>query len=90
MEHHDKPALTKRLNRIEGQVRGVSRMVEEGRYCIDILTQVKAIKAALGRFETEMLQGHLSHCVEDALLSDDREAQRRKIAEIVALLDRAG
>lgn len=89
MHHHDKPALTKRLNRIEGQVRGVSRMVEDGRYCIDILTQVRAIKAALNRFESEMLKGHLSHCVEDAIVSGDREEQRRKIEEIIALLDRA-
>jgi len=90
MQHHDKPALTKRLNRIEGQVRGVSRMVEEGRYCIDILTQVRAIKAALGRFESEMLKGHLSHCIEDAIVSGDREEQRRKAAEVIALLERAG
>ncbi len=90
MHHHDKPALTKRLNRIEGQVRGVSRMVEDGRYCIDILTQVRAIRAALGRFESEMLKGHLSHCVEDAIVSGDPAEQRRKIEEIVALLDRAG
>ncbi len=89
MHHHDKPALAKRLNRIEGQVRGVSRMVEDGRYCIDILTQVRAIKAALNRFESEMLKGHLSHCVEDAIVSGDREEQRRKIEEIIALLDRA-
>lgn len=90
MYHHDKPALTKRLNRIEGQVRGVSRMVEDGRYCIDILTQVRAIKAALGRFENEMLKGHLSHCVEDAIVSGDPAEQRRKIEEIIALLDRVG
>ena len=88
MHHHDKPALTKRLNRIEGQVRGVSRMVEDGRYCIDILTQVRAIKAALGRFENEMLKGHLSHCVENAIVSGDPAEQRRKIEEIIALLDR--
>lgn len=90
MHHHDKPALTKRLNRIEGQVRGVSRMVEDGRYCIDILTQVRAIKAALGRFEAEMLKAHLDHCIEDAIVSGDREEQRRKAAEIIALLERAG
>lgn len=90
MEHHDKPALAKRLNRIEGQVRGVSRMVDEGRYCIDILTQVRAIKAALNRFEAEMLKGHLNHCVEDAIVAGDPEEQRRKIAEIITLMERAG
>jgi len=88
MQHHDKPALAKRLNRIEGQVRGVARMVEEGRYCIDVLTQVRAIKAALGRFESEMLKGHLDHCIEDAIVAGDREEQRKKAAEIIALLER--
>ena len=90
MEHHDKPALTKRLNRIEGQVRGVSRMVDEGRYCIDILTQVRAVKAALNRFEAEMLKEHLNHCIEDAIVAGDPDEQRRKVAEIIALMDRTG
>lgn len=89
MDHHDKPKLLNRLNRIEGQVRGVGRMVEEGRYCIDVLTQVRAIRAALGRFESEMLKGHLNHCIEDAIVSGDIEEQRRKAAEIIQLLERA-
>lgn len=89
MEHHDTSALTKRLSRIEGQVRGVSRMVEDGRYCIDILTQVRAVKAAMARFESEMLKGHLNHCIEHAIVAGDREEQRRKAAEIIALLERA-
>ena len=89
MDHHDKPRLLNRLNRIEGQVRGVARMVDEGRYCIDVLTQVRAIRAALGRFESEMLRGHLIHCIEDAIVSGDVEQQRRKAAEIIELLERA-
>ena len=89
MDHIEKPKLLNRLNRIEGQVRGVGRMVEEGRYCIDVLTQVRAIRAALGRFESEMLKGHLNHCIEEAIVSGDVEQQRLKAAEIVALLDRA-
>jgi len=89
MEHHDKPKLLNRLSRIEGQVRGVSRMVEDGRYCIDILTQVRAVRAALGRFESEMLDGHLRHCIEDAVVSGDVNEQRRKAAEIIELLKRA-
>lgn len=89
MDHHDTPRLLNRLNRIEGQVRGVGRMVEEGRYCIDILTQVRAIRAALGRFESEMLKGHLNHCIEDAIVSGDIAQQRIKAAEIIALLERA-
>jgi DNA-binding FrmR family transcriptional regulator len=88
MEHHDKPKLLNRLSRIEGQVRGVSRMVEDGRYCIDILTQVRAVRAALGRFESEMLDGHLRHCIEDAVVSGDETEQRRKAAEIIELLKR--
>ncbi|WP_298742839.1 metal-sensitive transcriptional regulator [uncultured Brevundimonas sp.] len=90
MDHHDKPRLLNRLNRIEGQVRGVGRMVEEGRYCIDVLTQVRAVRAALGRFESEMLKGHLNHCIEDAIVSGDVEEQRRKAAEIIQLVERAG
>ena len=89
MHHDDKPGLLNRLNRIEGQVRGVGRMVEEGRYCIDVLTQVRAIRAALGRFESEMLKGHLNHCIEDAITSGDVAEQRRKAAEIIQLLERA-
>ena len=89
MQSHDKPKLLNRLNRIEGQVRGVGRMVEEGRYCIDVLTQVRAVRAALGRFETEMLKVHLDHCIEDAIVSGDVEQQRRKAAEIIQLLERA-
>ena len=89
MNHHDKPRLLNRLNRIEGQVRGVGRMVEEGRYCIDVLTQVRAIRAALGRFESEMLGGHLNHCIEEAITSGDVAEQRRKAAEIIQLLERS-
>ena len=89
MNHDDRPGLLNRLNRIEGQVRGVGRMVEEGRYCIDVLTQVRAIRAALGRFESEMLRGHLNHCIEDAITSGDVGEQRRKAAEIIQLLERA-
>ena len=89
MLHDDKPGLLNRHNRIEGQVRGVGRMVEEGRYCIDVLTQVRAIRAALGRFESEMLRGHLNHCIEDAITSGDVAEQRRKAAEIIQLLERA-
>jgi DNA-binding FrmR family transcriptional regulator len=89
MDHHDKPKLQNRLSRIEGQVRGVARMVEEDRYCIDILTQLRAVKAALGRVETELLRGHLSHCVEGAIISGDKDEQRKKAAELIELLERS-
>jgi DNA-binding FrmR family transcriptional regulator len=84
-----KPKLLNRLSRIEGQVRGVARMVQEGRYCIDILTQVQAARAALAKVETELLRDHLGHCIEGAIVSGDKAEQRRKAAELVELLERA-
>ena len=89
MDRENKPRLLNRLNRIEGQVRGVARMVEEDRYCIDILTQVQAIRAALAKVETEMLRDHLGHCIEGAIVSGDPAQQRQKAAELVQLLERA-
>ncbi|MBS0332123.1 MAG: metal-sensitive transcriptional regulator [Proteobacteria bacterium] len=89
MDRPAKPQLLNRLNRIEGQVRGISRMVEDGRYCIDILTQVQAARAALVRVEGELLKDHLGHCIEGAIVSGDRDEQRRKAAELIELLERA-
>jgi DNA-binding FrmR family transcriptional regulator len=89
MEHASKPKLLNRLNRIEGQVRGVARMVEDGRYCIDILTQLQAVRAALGKVETELLREHLGHCIEGAIVSGDKDEQRRKATELIQLLERA-
>ena len=84
-----KSKLANRLSRIEGQVRGVARMVEDDRYCIDILTQVQAVRAALARVETELLKDHLDHCIEGAIVSGDAEEQRRKASELIELLGRA-
>ncbi len=89
MDTQDKPQLLNRLTRIEGQVRGVARMVEEDRYCIDVLTQIQAVKAALGRVETELLKGHLAHCIESAIIAGDADEQRTKAAELIHLLERA-
>jgi len=89
MERENKPRLLNRLNRIAGQVRGVARMVEEDRYCIDILTQVQAIRAALAKVETEMLRDHLGRCIEGAIVSGNREEQRSKAAELIQLLERS-
>lgn len=89
MNRENKPRLLNRLNRIEGQVRGVTRMVEEDRYCIDILTQIQAVRAALAKVETEMLRDHLGHCVEGAINSGDPDQQRQKAAELIQLLERA-
>ncbi|HEY9217443.1 MAG TPA: metal-sensitive transcriptional regulator [Phenylobacterium sp.] len=88
MNRENKPKLLNRLNRIEGQVRGVARMVEEDRYCIDVLTQLQAIRAALSKVETEMLRDHLGHCIEGAIVSGDEAEQRSKAAELIQLLER--
>jgi DNA-binding FrmR family transcriptional regulator len=87
MDRPGKAQLLNRLSRIEGQVRGVARMVEDGRYCIDILTQVQAARAALARVESELLKEHLGHCIEGAIVSGDRDEQRKKAAELIELLD---
>lgn len=89
MQNVAKGAVQKRLNRIEGQVRGLSRMVEEDRYCIDIVTQISAVRAALRRAEEEILRDHVSHCVEHAITSGDKDDQRTKIVEIIDVLRRS-
>lgn len=89
MQRNDKPRLLNRLKRIEGQVRGVARMIEEDRYCIDVLTQLQAVRAALSRVETEMLKGHLGHCIESAIVRGDQAEQRQKASELIELLERA-
>jgi DNA-binding FrmR family transcriptional regulator len=89
MQTDTKAAVRKRLSRIEGQVRGLGRMVDEDRYCIDIVTQISAIRAALRRAEEEILRDHVAHCVEHAIASGDKKDQRQKIAEIMDVLGRA-
>lgn len=89
MRDEVKPKLLNRLSRIEGQVRGIGRMVEEDRYCIDVLTQVQAVRAALARVETEMLEDHLGCCIEGAILSGNAEEQRKKAGELIELLGRS-
>ena len=89
MHNEAKLAVLKRLKRIEGQVGGLTRMVEDGRYCIDIVTQVSAVRAALRRAEDEILRDHVSHCVQHAINSGDKQDQRKKIAEIMEVLSRS-
>ena len=84
-----KASSLRRLKRIEGQVRGLARMVEDDRYCIDIVTQIAAAKAALRRVEEEILRDHVAHCVEHAISSGDKVDQRRKIAELMEVIGRA-
>ncbi|MGE5157096.1 MAG: metal-sensitive transcriptional regulator [Gemmatimonas sp.] len=84
-----KSSVQKRLGRIEGQVRGLSKMVEEDRYCIDIVTQLSAVRAALRKVEEEILHDHVAHCVEHAIASGDKADQRQKIAELMAVIGRS-
>ncbi len=89
MKHPVRSQRLKRLSRIEGQVRGISRMVEEDRYCIDIVTQISAVRAALRRVEEEVLQEHVAHCVAHAIASGNAVDQREKITELMEVLKRA-
>jgi CsoR family transcriptional regulator, copper-sensing transcriptional repressor len=89
MDHgYDKDALKKRLHRIEGQVRGIERMVGEDRYCIDILTQVGAVKTALESMALEILSDHVTHCVHEALASGDAQTATDKSKELLAAVQR--
>jgi DNA-binding FrmR family transcriptional regulator len=84
----DKEALVKRLHRIEGQVRGIERMVEEERYCIEILTQVGAVTTALESLAFAILNDHVSHCVAGALASGDAAVAAEKSEELLAAVHR--
>ena len=84
----DKDALVKRLRRIEGQVRGLQRMLEEDRYCIDVLTQVAAVTEALESVALKVLEGHVSHCVAGALASGDESVAAEKSKELLAAVQR--
>lgn len=87
---HDatRKSVTARLRRIEGQVGGLLRMVEEDRYCVDILTQINAARAALQKVEEQILQDHVSHCVAGAFASGNPVEQRHKIEELVDTIGR--
>ncbi|HLU44165.1 MAG TPA: metal-sensitive transcriptional regulator [Natronosporangium sp.] len=85
----DKQALLSRLRRIEGQVRGVHRMIEQDTYCIDVLTQISAVTRALQAVALGLLEGHLAHCVADAARSGDASAKVREASEAIARLVRS-
>ncbi len=89
MQHETKSQCLKRLSRIEGQVRGLARMLEDDRYCIDVITQIAAVRAALRRVEEQVLEDHVAHCVEHAIRSGNAEEQRQKVAELLDVLRRA-
>ena len=90
MQENTKAAVLRRFSRIEGQVRGLARMIEQDRYCIDIATQISAVRAALRRAEEEILRDHVAHCVEHAIASGDKRDQRKKISEIMEVLSSSG
>ena len=84
----DKDALVRRLHRIEGQVRGIERMLEEDRYCIDVLTQIAAVSTALESVAFRILDDHVNHCVAGALASGDPEEAATKSKELVEAVRR--
>ena len=85
---HEKDALTKRLHRIEGQVRGIEKMIENDRYCIDILTQISAVSTALDSLAFRILDDHVKHCVAGALASGDEAKAQTKAEELLGAVHR--
>jgi CsoR family transcriptional regulator, copper-sensing transcriptional repressor len=90
MQDDTRKACLARLRRIEGQVRGIARMVEDDRYCIDVLNQLIAVRAALRRVEDVVLKDHVEHSVEHAIGSGDAEEQRKKVGELLEVFGRYG
>lgn len=88
MEDALKKSARSRLSRIEGQVRGVARMIDEDRYCIDVLTQLRAVQAALAKVEQEILREHLNHCVAHVFHSGTDGDKHRMVDEIIEVLER--
>lgn len=87
-EANSKTATLRRLKRIEGQVRGVANMIEQDRYCIEILQQIQAVKAAFAKVEDAVLKDHAATCVESAIASGSAQAQREKFDELIELFAR--
>ena len=77
-----------RLNRIEGQIRGISKMIQEERYCVDILTQIRSASSALAKVQENIFKGHLESCVRDSLTGDDTQDREKKVDEILEILSR--
>jgi DNA-binding FrmR family transcriptional regulator len=89
MQEKTTKSVTTRLSRIEGQVRGLKAMVREERYCLDVVAQVRAARAALAKVEEIVLADHLASCVETAIVSGDPDEQRKKVAELITVFSRA-
>jgi len=77
-----------RLNRIEGQVRGITKMIQDGRYCVDILTQIRSASNALAKVQENIFKGHLESCVRDSLTGDDPRDREDKVEEILDILSK--
>ena len=88
MNHPSHDSQVNRLKKIEGQVRGLQKMIEERRYCMDIVSQLRAVQGALKKVELGILETHLHHCVQDALNSRNSEDAEAKIQEIIQLLQK--
>jgi DNA-binding FrmR family transcriptional regulator len=86
--HPDHSSVLPRLNRVQGQIAGIERMISDGRYCVDILVQFRAAMAALRNIEVEVFERHLNHCVSSALISKDKKQAQEKIQELSELLSR--
>jgi len=87
MKEHSKKTIN-RLKRIEGQVRGIIKMLEDERYCIDVLTQMQSVKSAVARAESEILKDHANSCVAEAIRSGNPDAQHQKVSELIDLFER--
>jgi DNA-binding FrmR family transcriptional regulator len=88
MNKEEKARAVSRLKRIEGQIRGIQKMVEEDRYCIDILSQTASIVSALRGVEDQIMQQHLNTCVSDAMKSDDTNLKNEKVNEVMSVLSK--
>lgn len=88
MEQATKTSVLRRLSRIEGQVRGISGMVEGDRYCVDVVTLISAVRAALHKVEAEILRDHVSHCVAGTFASGHANEQRKKLEELIDTIGR--
>ena len=88
MHNGTKKSVSTRLRRIEGQVGGLLRMIEDDRYCVDVLTQINAVRAALHKVERQILEDHVSHCVSHAFNTGDAAEQRQKVEELIETVGR--
>lgn len=84
----DHTAQIPRLNRIEGQIRGITKMIQEERYCVDILTQIRSASSALAKVQENIFRGHLESCVRDSLTGDDPKDRQDKVEEILEILSK--